>query len=552
MFVGMAWCQSVQNPTQTGLEDETFLMDSGATSHIVSNERALTELEECDEKIIVGDKREIPVKKKGTLTLKTSGDHLVKLKDTLVVPEMALNVISIGKLAEQGNKVMFGNNELKIVSGVREIVIEKEKETPMYFLKAERVTVTSEGTAMPIKEKSSHKTMIDINDAHELYGHVSEGPLRSILARNNYIVKGTKKTCEPCAYAKAKAKSVSKTASIKATEKGERLYIDISGPYKKSLIGSKYWILVVDDKTRKAWSFFVKKKSDIKQVAKTLVTLLKGAQVITKYMRCDNAGENAAGLKQVCDEFGIKMEFTAPNTPQLNGVVERKFVVIRDRGLAIMLGAGLNEEHQGKLWAEAMNTATKLTNVAPTMATGKPPDEMWYGEYQNWTKHLKKWGQIGFVTIRIKQRKLDTKSIKCVFVGYADDHAGDTYRMYNPETGKVILSRDIKWADWHGSSDLAPSLKMFADDMAVEVDDDVIGENWAVTSGEDDDDDAAGAGRKTGPHLIEDDAPPAKDPKTSRLERELTRLRAYYNPDADAGNAVSDDEDKGTTTRTTR
>jgi hypothetical protein len=33
-------------------------------------------------------------------------------------------------------------------------------------------------------------------------------------------------------------------------------------------------------------------------------------------------------------------------------------------------------------------------------------------------------------------------------VGYADDHSPDTYRMYNPDTKKVILSRDVRWADW--------------------------------------------------------------------------------------------------------
>ena len=32
-----------------------------------------------------------------------------------------------------------------------------------------------------------------------------------------------------------------------------------------------------------------------------------------------------------------------------------------------------------------------------------------------------------------------------MFVGYADDHAGDAYRFINTQTKKVILSRDAKW-----------------------------------------------------------------------------------------------------------
>jgi hypothetical protein len=36
----------------------------------------------------------------------------------------------------------------------------------------------------------------------------------------------------------------------------------------------------------------------------------------------------------------------------------------------------------------------------------------------------------------------------CFMLGYAREHAGDTYRMYNPATKKIIMSRDVKWADW--------------------------------------------------------------------------------------------------------
>ncbi len=32
-----------------------------------------------------------------------------------------------------------------------------------------------------------------------------------------------------------------------------------------------------------------------------------------------------------------------------------------------------------------------------------------------------------------------------VFVGYADEHAGNCYRMYNPVTSRVNVTRDIIW-----------------------------------------------------------------------------------------------------------
>ncbi len=73
-------------------------------------------------------------------------------------------------------------------------------------------------------------------------------------------------TCEGCALVvKAKAKSVPKMAMSKATQPGERLCTDISGPYKKSILGNDYWILVVDDYTGKSWVSLVRRSHSLLQ-----------------------------------------------------------------------------------------------------------------------------------------------------------------------------------------------------------------------------------------------------------------------------------------------
>jgi hypothetical protein len=88
------------------------------------------------------------------------------------------------------------------------------------------------------------------------------------LASNEFI------PCGACALAKEKAKAVPKSIEVKATKCGERLFIDISGPYTKSITGSEYWLLVVDDSSKKKWSCFLKKKSEIgKQLAPLLLQL---------------------------------------------------------------------------------------------------------------------------------------------------------------------------------------------------------------------------------------------------------------------------------------
>ena len=134
-----------------------------------------------------------------------------------------------------------------------------------------------------------------------------------------------------------------------------------------------------------------------------------------------------------------------------------------------------------------------------------------------------------------------------VCMGYSSDHAGDVYRMYNPATGKVINTRDINWADWHGSQEIPTSLKMFAKDLSVDKRDDQIGEedppppplplpepNIHVIPDDDDSDSPAVAGRKKSSNVNA----PAVNPPQSRLVRELARLNTSYNP-----TIVEDDED---------
>jgi hypothetical protein len=51
------------------------------------------------------------------------------------------------------------------------------------------------------------------------------------------------------------------------------------------------------------------------------------------------------------------------------------------------------------------------------------------------------------------QSKLTTRGSPCIFVGYAENHSRDVYRMLNLETNAIIESRDIIWlktmhVDW--------------------------------------------------------------------------------------------------------
>ena len=96
-----------------------------------------------------------------------------------------------------------------------------------------------------------------------------------------------------CAIGKAKQKKVAKWTQTKASKPGERLYyIDISSMKERSLGGSKFWALIVDDYSDYMWGRFFNKKSDLSDNVMPILKKLfmQGKEV--KYIRCNNAGEN--------------------------------------------------------------------------------------------------------------------------------------------------------------------------------------------------------------------------------------------------------------------
>jgi hypothetical protein len=476
---------------------ERWLADTGATTHITMNDKYMTDIETVKVTVIVGDGKEVLCTKRGNIIV-SNGESSMLLQGVLYTPDFHKNIVSIGQFVKKGGcEVLMRGSTLSLrkEDSEQELTFRCDSTSVLYYFEGNRMssgetvlvsddatTSNSDGNKQdaqqntlplipktpspeptdtsdaPKKKPKKTPQDIDINDAHDKYGHIGEAALRATLKSIGLEPTGTLLACSGCAQAKARAKNIPKFTSLKATSPGERMYTDISGPYKKSLIGSNYWILFVDQYSGKAWSFFVPRKNMMAKVANKLFTQLKSAGYTIRFLRCDNAGENVAGLSKVCETHGIKEEFTAPHTPQQNGVVERKFVTIRDRACAAMYAAKLSDEYHGLLWAESVHTHTRLTNSVANSATNKCPDWLFYGKQPTLYPHLVQFGRVGWVAIRTKIPKLTPKAIKCIMLGYSHNHAADTYRMYNLTTKKVIDSRDITWAEWHGNAKITADM----------------------------------------------------------------------------------------------
>ncbi|XP_020600268.1 uncharacterized protein LOC110039514 [Phalaenopsis equestris] len=91
--------------------------------------------------------------------------------------------------------------------------------------------------------------------------------------------------------------------------------------------------------------------------------------------------------------------------------------------------------------AETVACAVYLANRSPTRSVlGKTPQEAWSGRKLG-ISHLRVFGCITHVHIPDEKiSKLNEKSEKFIFIGYDNNSKG--YKLYNPNTGKKIISRD--------------------------------------------------------------------------------------------------------------
>jgi transposase InsO family protein len=141
----------------------------------------------------------------------------------------------------------------------------------------------------------------------------------------------------------------------------ELLHMDLFGPVAYlSIRGSKYGLVIVDDFSRFTWVFFLHDKSDTQG---TLKCFLRRAQnefeLKVKKIRSNNVSEfKNLQVEEFLEEEGSKHEFSAPYTPQQNGVVERKNKTLIDMART-MLGEYKTPE---RFWSEVVNTACHAIN----------------------------------------------------------------------------------------------------------------------------------------------------------------------------------------------
>ena len=223
--------------------------------------------------------------------------------------------------------------------------------------------------------------------------------------------------------------------------------------------------MIVDDYSRFSWVKFLRFKNKSFSKFRIFVTLIerKTGNSIGR-IHSDHGGEfDNKEFEEFCNTLGIEYNFSAPRTPQQNGVAERK-----NKTLIEAAHSMLNEYSLPKyFWAEAVNTTCYVLNrVNIRLNLNKTSYELLKGKTPN-LSHLHVFGCKCYVHNNGKNilGKFDAKSDEGIFLGYSI--VGHAYRVFNRRT--LLVEESV-----HVSFDESFPSRPKEDDVLVPVVNDLI------------------------------------------------------------------------------
>ncbi|CAI5932030.1 unnamed protein product [Closterium sp. NIES-65] len=295
----------------------------------------------------------------------------------------------------------------------------------------------------------SHETLL----WHHRLGHPSLLRLRGMASRLLEsglpqslppLPQGPGPACVPCLEGCQRAAPHS--SQFPPTEAPlQTLHINVWGPARVRGQGhERYFMLVVDDYSRYTTVFPLRSKADVTEVlidwiraARLQLRRSFGSDFPVLRLHSDRGGEFSSGLlRAYCRPRGIRQTFTLPDSPQQNGIAERRIGMVMDVARTSMMHAAAPHF----LWPFAVRYAAHQINLHPRVSRPETsPALLWTGKVGD-VSAFRVWGSRAFVR-DLSADKLSPRAAPCVFLGFPPDAPG--WQFYHPTSRRILSSQDV-------------------------------------------------------------------------------------------------------------
>ncbi|MBW0498455.1 hypothetical protein O181_038170 [Austropuccinia psidii MF-1] len=423
------YCDGKHNPKNTTHKPENcwaehpeLLIDCGATHHMFSDKSIFTELIFTpEEKIATSDpRRNLTCKGKGTVKIEVN-KKLLTLHNCLYVPNITKNLVSLLELCTKlitiektGATFQLLNNNQVLLKGQ---IINKL----MYVSFNRPKTLLSKIASDPIW--------------HLRLGHPGNQVLKSLGLKplENDL-------CDTCVKGKMTHLPF-KSHFTPTTKPLDCLHMDLIGPISPPSTSGHCFILTINHQhtSSKITSFLKNKSETYKELVKQQKLIENTHNQKIKKLVTYGVGEFVhQQFKDLANQHGFTHVIATLYTPEHNGIAERAKKTILDKVQCLLLTSNLPNQY----WAEAINTATFLTNILPTPSKKNlSPYFLWKTQLPK-TKRIRTFGcKIIFLIPKHKRTwKLGPVGEEGVFLGFNNY---SSYRILKCSDGKVYCSRHV-------------------------------------------------------------------------------------------------------------
>lgn len=464
----------------TGVASKPWILDSGCTAHLCGNQQFFKQINTSTSgKINLASQASSDIKGKGTVALSVANGNdirWVEFLNTLFVPELRSNLVSVAKITDKDHDVLFRRDSAVIFDAKGNIKMTAERRGDLYYINERNNEANLVETKSQIETKRWHNRL----------GHLNSRDLLKIMEQvsNRKITMNDMRClsqCDICMRGKMTALPFP-TSKRQSDEPLQIVHSDVVGPFRtQAANGAKYFVTFVDDHSRWCEVFFLKQKSGVAEAFRLYqahVERQTGRKI--KCLQSDNGKEYCNDeLDSILDNQGIERRLTVPRTPEQNGVAERMNRTLLDMARCLMIQSRLPL----MFWAEAVATACHIRNRCPSSSlSGAIPYEMWTGKKTVWN-YLRAFGSTVYVLDKDSTKgKFAARAVKGIFVGYPRETKG--YRIWLPEAQKFLVSRDIKFQEEEIRESDNQKLTLLDDDLEEveeEVEIEIVSKNHPST-----------------------------------------------------------------------
>lgn len=450
----------------------SWASDTGASSHMSDQPSLFRRLIPIKRRTIKVGGGQLYAWYTGTVDIVCKDGSSLVLSDVLYVPNLGINLLSGKRMCEAGLEGIFDTTKMYFLADKKRIItatmnrglyilthVSKKCRERAFLSVGEGETTTSTGTvqtsAIPQEEL---KTELKTHEKqvyllwHKRFAHL--GPdkicnLHKVTTLEKAVkVPSKREICEVCTLTKMTNVIPRKLSEWRDT-KLALIQFDIAGPFPVSLRGNRYFILIIDNFSRKNWEIPIAHKGDAVQELQTWKKVEEQqSDEKVKAARSDNAPELLLAIEGWRKQDGVRSEPTTIASSYQNGPAERNIRTAEENMRAMLKEARLPME----FWDEAVEADAYLRNRTQTgpVIDGiqVSPEEAYTGNKPS-IDHIRIWGSKCFSyinpkTIPAQQRhdKLVDRGRVGVFMGYSET-TSKQLKIYSPELGYTFRSSRV-------------------------------------------------------------------------------------------------------------